>query len=227
MAGAAPAGAMIYVWRAWTEYRRTHDARSAALETGLLLGGGYALAQLTSLAHPQLVLSVASPLVTLLFFLALAKSAVLGGELRRPIFWLSETTLFERLCALAVAQSWRVIGWFVLIAIGLAAGRAPLLPVIATLTTGPAAVLLAITTGYASYALFPSEVDQRGPLLFVRLVIGYTLLSPAILAGVIFGFLARRAAFGFAAGTATALLEAAVLVAFAAWRLDRMSISLR
>jgi hypothetical protein len=225
--GGVPSGVMIFVWRAWTEYQHTHNARSAGLETALLLGGGYALARLTAFAHPELVISIASPFVTLLFLLALAKSAALGNELRRPLFWLSDTTLFERLCALAVAQSWRVIGWFVLVAIGLAAGRAPLLAIIAAAATGPAAVLLAIATGYASYALFPSEVDQRGPLLFVRLLIGYALLAPALVVGVLSGFLLHRAIFGFATGTATALLEAAVLIGFAAWRLDRMSISLR
>jgi hypothetical protein len=225
--GAAPGGVTIFVWRAWTEYRHTHNARATGLETALMLGGGYALARLTAFAHPELVISIASPFVTLLFLLALAKSAALGNELRRPLFWLSDTTLFERLGALAVAQSWRVIGWFELLAVGLGAGHAPLVPIVAAALTGPAAVLLAIATGYASYALFPSEVDQRGPLLFVRLILGYALLTPALVVGVLCGFLVHRAIFGFATGTATALLEAAVLIGFAAWRLDRMSISLR
>ena len=225
--GGAPAGVMIFVWRAWTEYRHTNHARSSGIETALLLGGGYALARLTAFAKPELVISVASPFVTLLFLLALAKSAALGNELRRPLFWLSDTMLFERLSALAMAQSWRVIGWFVLLAVGLAAGGAPPVAIMAAALTGPAAVLLAIATGYASYALFPSEVDQRGPLLFARLLIGYALLTPALVAGVLGAVLVHRATFGFAAGTATALLEAAVLIGFAAWRLDRMSISLR
>jgi hypothetical protein len=225
--GAAPAGVAIFVWRAWTEYRHTHDARSTGLETALFLAAGYAAARFTAFAHAGVVISIASPFVTLLFLLALAKSAALGAELRRPLFWLSDTTLFQRLCALSVAQSWRVIGWFVLAAIGLAAGGAPLLPILATSLTGPAAVLLAIATGYASYALFPSEVDQRGPLIFVRIILGYVLLAPAVVAGMVAGYFDRALLFGFAVAAATALLEGAVLIGFAAWRLDRMSIALR
>ncbi len=226
-AGSAPAGVLIFVWRAWTEYRHTHDARAAGLETALLLGAGYAAARLTAFAKPEVVISLVSPFVGVLFFLALAKSAALAAELRRPIFWLSDTTLFERLCALAAAQSWRVIGWFVLAAVGLAAGHAPLPAIVAAAVSGPAAVLLAIATGYASYALFPSEVDQRGPLLFVRVLLGYALLSPALVIGAICGVLVHQSLAGFAAGAATAVLEAAVLIGFAAWRLDRMSIALR
>jgi hypothetical protein len=222
----APPGALIFVWRAWTEYRRTHDPRSTGLETALFLGAGYAVSRLTAAADPDILLAVASPAITLLFFLALMKSATLGNELRRPIFWLSATTLFERLCALALAQAWRIIGWFVLFAIGLAAGRSPLLPIVLTVAGGPAAVLLAIAVGYASYALFPSEVDQRGPLFFVRFFLGYALLSPAIVAGIVTGVLVRAPVVAIGVATATALLEAAVLIGFAAWRLDRMSISL-
>jgi len=193
----------------------------------LLLGAGYAVSRLTSAADPELLFAVVTPAVSLLYFLALMKSAALGTELRRPIFWLSGTTLFERLCALALAQAWRIIGWFVLFAIGLAAGGAALLPIVLAALSGPAAALLAITVGYASYALFPSEVDQRGPLFFVRFFVGYVLLSPAVVAGIVAGIFLRAPALAVAVATATALLEGAVLIGFAAWRLDRMSISLR
>jgi hypothetical protein len=222
----APPGVMIFVWRAWTEYRRMSSVRATALETGLLLVAGYGAARLTA-GHPARLISFSAVLATLLWMIALARSATLATELRRPIFWLSRATLYERLCALALAHGWRLIGWFVLAAVGLAAGRATPLTIAAALLCGPAAVLFAISVGYASYGLFPHDVDQRGPLLFVRWLLGYVLVLPAMGAGLAIGIFADAPLAAVAGASATALLEAAVLIGFAAWRLDRTSISLR
>ena len=227
MTAAAPAGVAIFVWRAWTEYRRTNSARATGLETALLLGAGYGLARLTALADPDVLIAFASPVVNIVFILAVVRSASLANELRRPLFWLSDATLFERLCALGVAQGWRIIGWCILAGIGLVAGRAAAPIVVAALVTAPAAVLLAGAIGYASYALLPNDVDQRGPLRFVRLLLGYVLIVPPIGIGIAIGLFERAATLAIGVAGATTLLEAAVLVGFAAWRLDRMSIALR
>jgi hypothetical protein len=227
MAAGAPAGVAIFVWRAWTEYRRTHDARATGLETALLLGAGYAGAKLTAAVDPEVLIAVVSPVVNVVFILAVMRSASLATELRRPMFWLSGVTLFERLCALAVAQGWRIIGWCVLAGIGLAGGAAPAPVVVATLTAGPAAVLLAGAIGYASYALLPNDIDQQGPLRFLRLLLGYAFVIPPIVIGIAIGMLDGFTSIALGAASATMLLEAAVLIGFAAWRLDRMSITLR
>jgi hypothetical protein len=223
----APAGVAIFVWRAWTEYRRTHDARSTGLEAASLLIGGYAIARLSAAADSEAVVAVASSLANVLFILALARSAALGPELRKTLFWLAAPTLFERLGALAVAQSWRMIGWFVLFAIGLAVGRAPVPAVLGAAVAGPAIGLFAIATGYASYGLLPNDADQRGPLLFVRWVLGYVLVAPAVTAGIAIDIVLHEATTAIAAGSITALTEAALLITFAAWRLDRMSVLVR
>jgi hypothetical protein len=226
-AAGAPAGAAIFVWRAWTEYRRTHGARSTALETALLLCSGYAFARLTAAADPEAVAGAAASLANVLFIVALARSAALAGELRRPLFWFGRSTTFARLAALALAQSWRITGWFVLFAVGLGAGGAALATIAAPAFAGPAAWLLAVATGYASYGLLPIDVDQRGPMLFVRWLAGYCMLVPAVAAGIASGVFARSAAAGIVVAAAAALLEAAGLIAFAARRLDRASIPLR
>jgi hypothetical protein len=226
-AAGVPSGAAVVVWRAWTEYRRTHAARSTAVEAAALLCAGYAVARLTAAADPQAVAGIASSLANVLFILALARASSLGNELRRPLFWLGEPALATRLGALAFAQSWRIGGWFVLLAIGLAAGNAPPAGILAAGVAAPAALLLAAATGYASYGLLPNDVDQRGPMLLVRWVIGYCLLVPATAAGAGVALAAGAPAAGVAAGAAAALFEAAALIAFAAWRIDRISIPLR
>lgn len=223
----APPGVAIFMWRAWTEYRRTHSVRTTSIETALALGAGYALARLTQLADPEMLVVFASPILNIVFIIAVARSASLATELRRPLFWLSGATLFERLCALGVAQGWRLIGWCALGGAGLAAGGASAPLVAAALLAGPTAVLLAGAIGYASYAILPSDVDQRGPLLFVRILLGYVLIVPPIAAGITIGVFEHAALFALTVAAAVTLLEAAVLIGFAAWRLDRMSIALR
>lgn len=223
----APPGVAIFVWRAWTEYRRTNSVRSTSIETALALGAGYALARLAQLAEPDVIVAFASPVVNIVFIIAVMRSASLATELRRPLFWLSGATLFERLCALGVAQGWRLIGWCALVSVGLAIGDAPAPLVVAALITGPSAVLLAGAIGYVSYALLPNDVDQRGPLLFLRILLGYVLVAPPIAAGIAVDIFGHAAVFALAAAAAVTFLEAAVLAGFAAWRLDRMSIALR
>lgn len=226
MGASAPPGVAVFGWRAWTEYRRANDARSIALEVAALLVAGYATALLAG-THAMRLVPIATTFATGLFILALARAAVLAHELRRPLFWLSSATLFERLCALAAAHSWRISAWFVLFAIGLAAGHAAGIVVASALVGGPAAVLLAIAVGYTSYGLVPHEVDQRGPMLIVRVLLGYALTLPAFATGVAAGVASHSAPGGLAAGAGTAALEAVCLIGFAAWRLDRMSIPLR
>jgi hypothetical protein len=227
LSGSAPAGVAIFVWRAWTEYRRTNSVRSTSIETALLLAVGYIAGRLTEFGDPSRVIALVLPFVNIAFIIAFMRSATLATELRRPLFWLSGSTLFERLGALSVAQSWRIIGWCVLSGVGLVAGHAPAAIVISCVVAGPAMVLLATAIGYASYALLPFDIDQAGPLRLLRLVIGYVLLVPPLAVGIAVAILENATIAGLGVAAGTTLLEAAILIGFAAWRLDNMSISLR
>jgi hypothetical protein len=226
-AGTAPSGVAIFVWRAWTEYRRTNSARSTAIETGVFLIIGYGLARLARTTDPELLIAVIFPVINIALVLAIVRASSLTTDLRRPLFWLSGATLFERLSALAVAQSWRMIGWCVLAGIGLAAGRAPAPAVLAALVTAPVTVLWTASIGYTSYALLPYDIDQTGPLRLVRLLLGYVFFMPPAAVGIIVAVAAHGTLPALASASAAVLLEAAVLLGFASWRLDRMSIPLR
>ena len=100
--GRTPGGVAIFVWRAWTEYRRTTSARTTAIETGLCLVAGYAVARYANVSNPINVLAIGFPAISIAFILGVTRAAALANDLRRPLFWLSGATLFERLCALAV-----------------------------------------------------------------------------------------------------------------------------
>lgn len=218
-----PAGPGVFLWKSWTEYRRRSTPRATALETAGLLVGGYAAARLVGNAHPSVWFALAGGLGSLLLVFSMGFSLSFAHELRRPVFWLSGMTLFERLCGLLAGHTWRFIGWFVLIAIGLAGGRAGLIPVVLTAVTGPAMLVLAASIGYAVFALLPNEIDVRGPLAMLRVLLSYAFVLPAIVAGLVTGFLLASTMVALFATALVALIEAAGLIGFAAWRLDTAS----
>ena len=215
-----PGGALVSVWRAWTEYRRKNSPRSTALETSVLLIAGYLLGRIEG-RNIDFLASVGFTLGQVLFVFAIIATSRLGAELRRPMFWLSGTTLFERLGALALAESWRPIAWSVLAGIGLAAGGAPALIVTGAVFAGPACVLLSTAVGFMLFSLLPNDVDQRGPLMIVRWILSYVFVAPAIAGGVLAGIALNSGFAGLLAAATAALLEAAVLVGLASWKLDR------
>jgi hypothetical protein len=79
--------------------------------------------------------------------------------------------------------------------------------------------------GLALYALFPSSIDQRGPLAMVRALLTYLLAAPPVIVGTIIGLVFHTLVGGFAAGAATSLIETLGLIAFASGRIDGRGIA--
>lgn len=215
-----PAGPAVFIWRAWTNYRRSNSPRSTAIETGICLIAGFLIGRFEG-DNIDLLASVAFSLANVLLIFAINAAVRIGAELRKPLFWLSSATLFERLCALALADSWRVIAWCALLGIGLVSGHALPGVAITALLVAPAGIFLAVSVGYALFALLPNDIDQRGPLAIVRWLLSYVLAAPAAAVGVTSGVVFGSAILGLLVTAASALVEAAVLIGFASWRLDR------
>ena len=136
------------------------------------------------------------------------------------MFWLSDASLFERLAALVAGHIWHFTAWFLLFAIGLASGHARTLPILFAGLTGPALLILCAAIGTAAFALFPNEIDQRGPLAMLRLVVSWLFMIPAIVAGILSLVVLHSATAALAGAAIVALAEAGALIGFAAWRLD-------
>jgi len=83
-----------------------------------------------------------------------------------------------------------------------------------------AAVLHLRAVGLALYALFPSTIDQRGPLAFVRALLTYILAVPPAIAGGVIGYAFHTLTGGVMVGISAAILETLVLVTFASARID-------
>jgi hypothetical protein len=133
---------------------------------------------------------------------------------------LSSTTFFERIAALLFAQAWHLYAWCVLAGIGAALGGAPPLVTATIVIGGPCIVTLIAAIGYGCYALVPSVMDQRGPMLLVRVLASYVFALPAAGIGIVIGSLAHDAAIGLTTAGVIALAESTALVAFVAWRLE-------
>ena len=220
-ASRVPGGVAVFVWKAWTEYRRRATTRGTVLEAAGLILAGYVAGRLLGSTHPAVWVSIAVVVGQLeITFLSMTAGISVAAELRRPVFWLSDASLAERLAGLLAGRVWRAAAWFGLFALGLASGHARLAPKLFALVTGPALLVLCVAIGFAAFAAFPNDVDQRGPLTVLRMYVSYLVVLPPVAAGVAAGYVLHSVPLGLSIIAAGALAEAALLVAFAARRLD-------
>lgn len=151
-------------------------------------------------------------------FIAMGSAIALSGDIAKPLWWIGRDPLRMRLFAWVVATSWRLA---VCLAAGIAAWSIAIhsaLIAAAGIPIAIAAVLHLRVVGLALYSLFPSSLDQRGPLAFVRAMLTFLLAAPpAIAAAVVFVFHGTGAAI--AAGVAASLCETLLLIAFASARI--------
>jgi Putative ABC exporter len=155
-----------------------------------------------------------------IIFTAVFSTVGLREDIAKPLWWMGGDPLWMRLFAWLAVRSW----WpTACLAVGLITWSAAIrLPAFAlgVIPPGAAVILNLRAVGLALYALFPSANDQRGPLAILKIVLAYVALIPPALGGLACSALLHNAATGTVVGVcATALVEAALLVGFAAWRI--------
>ena len=79
---------------------------------------------------------------------------------------------------------------------------------------------LLAATGFAAFALFPSDADWRGPVAALRLLASLALLAPPAVLYALGATLGGAPLVGLGASSLLALIEAGALIGIAAWRLD-------
>jgi hypothetical protein len=170
------------------------------------------------LAETVAFASTAANLVVI--FVAMGSAIGLGTDLRKPLWWLGPDPLWQRLFAWAVGTSWRLAACIAagLLAWSLAMHQGVLAA--AGIPLAIAGVLHLRVVGLVIYSLFPSSVDQRGPLAMVRALLTYFLAAPPAVAGIVIGVLFHTVTGGLAAALISSLLETLVLIAFASARID-------
>jgi hypothetical protein len=213
-------GAAAFVWLDALIWSRRVPPALAALTAAaaLLVGVGLGLFERGTDARTA-TMTTLIVLPNLLVTVASAAGVRLAPDLRRPLFWLGDVTLAERLAAWTYAPLWRDALFFGLAALGFGTLAGDPARALTLLLVALALVVLTRAAGVAVFALLPNALDQRGPAVFLRLVLAYVLVLPAAGGAVLAGFLARSLLTGAGAGFLFAAAEAAALIGFAAWRL--------
>ena len=133
-------------------------------------------------------------------------SVSLAEDLRMPLWWMSSAGLAQRLWTWLCAGAWRLAaGLAVAFCSAALAAHRPwfLIPAV------PVAIVFSLyvkAIGLAAYALFPSKLDARGPVMGLRFILTYLALLPA-LAGASLGVFLHGAALGVAASLACLVAE--------------------
>ncbi|GAC1312005.1 MAG: hypothetical protein NVSMB21_22120 [Vulcanimicrobiaceae bacterium] len=187
-----PAGALALIWKDWIAFRRgraIYRLWLAGCVFWAACGAGVALA-IARYGDPTIVLTlVATTALMTLVAAPFGASLGLGADLAKPLFWLSSAPLRSRIVAWTFARAWR--GAF---AIALAPVVAGLLGRDVVLAIVAAPLVLATywslqALGVGLYALFPSPLDSRGPMMLVRTALSAAYALPAFAIAAIAAFL--------------------------------------
>jgi len=219
-AGSPLRGALALAWIDTLMFSRRVAPAITALAAAFALAAGAALAAFARLGG-ELAVGV---LVGMLpgFYVAVASTTGvrLAPAMRMPLFWLGSVPLAARLGGWTLGPYSRDAMLALLAVSGYVSvsrdARGPLIVLIGAL----ALLALTRTVGLAVFAAMPNALDQRGPAVLLRTLLTFALVAPPTIAGAIAVFV-FPAPFVSATltGALTALIEAALLVLFAAYRL--------
>ncbi|GAC1591619.1 MAG: hypothetical protein NVS3B28_19590 [Candidatus Velthaea sp.] len=218
-AGTAPPGVLVYIWTSALEFRRVSSVRITAIVTFACVAAGFGLARFARFDDGTMFGSIFSTFLTGTVLFSIVAASALAAELRRPLFWLSSARLFERLATLAISRCWKPAVCSVVFGAAFAFGGGSLSQTLATLVGLPFVFFLETTVGFASFALMPRDIDQRGPLALARVAVAYILVAPPVTVFAIAGFALDLPLPGIVLAAFIGLLESAALLAFAGWRL--------
>jgi hypothetical protein len=215
-----PSGAWTILWKEWLATRRVAGGMripAIALLVAVLLGA--AVGRL-SRDGPAVVGFLVGPLSYVVVLGSLFTAYRMSGDLRKPIWWLSASTLRTRLAVMLIARSLRT-------AIPISAGLLTASVVggnIAFLFVGAPIAAAAIWTinamALATYALIPGSSDMRGPGGCLRVIALFLMLIPIAIAAAVGGLATQSGVGSVVATLLTALAQGWLLLVFAASQLD-------
>ena len=223
-------GAASLLWKDWLSTRRANVTYYAflALLGGSLVGGvAFGIWSISGRDGRTSAIPIALSLGAVIVAVgAMSSNISLADDIGKPLWWLSASTVRSRLYVWTIARSWRSIACVILGLLGwsVVAG----MPIVAELGIPVSIVIsfFARGTGLALYSIFPSTLDQRGPLAIGRMLGMYVSLIPPAAAGLTFGLVTQSPLDGIIAGALVAALEFVGLVEFAAWRIQTAGVAI-
>jgi Putative ABC exporter len=217
------AGPWTIAWKEWVAFMRSPSMQRIFLFGAAACGvcGGVFGTLVARSEHPyEMTISLATTAASMVVvFVAMGSAIGLGNDLRKPLWWVGPDPLWMRLVAWIAGTSWRLT---VCLGIGLTAWSIAMhQPAVALAGVPIAAATVSYlrAVGLVLYAMFPSSVDQRGPLAMVRALLTYAFAAPPLIAGSLLGGLVHSIEAGLAVGILASIAETLVLVAFASSRI--------
>ncbi|MDE2481518.1 MAG: hypothetical protein KGN02_04970 [bacterium] len=222
---AVPRGAAALLWKRLIFLRRKHGARLAlgTLALGIAVGTS---AGLVAIHDPSAAQSLLTMLLLLLALIPFYNSASLGTDLARPLWWMGDGTVANRLAwdTLGSVAGIQTFGVTVYLVAG-AIERNPVVLVGGSL----AAIVLPFAiraVGVFAYTLSPSAVDQRGPAMMVRVFVLYGTIIVSGLAGIGVLVLTQSPAAAIGAGSLVLAALGYGALALGARRVERLGVEL-
>jgi hypothetical protein len=217
----APLGALIVLWREWIALRRSSGGLRWPLFWIFCAAALGFAAGLAERGRP--LMDIIVPLVALanmIIVLGSQSTVTLSSELRRPLFWLGDSRLRNRVLAWLAGTMLRIGPPLVAGAMlaGVALGSWAVVAYSAPVLL--AGVFLVQSIGVATYVVLPGRGDMRGPGFMLRILTTYTALGLPALAWALVQVLTQSTTAGVIVGVALALVEALALVSFSAARLE-------
>src|SRR5439155_1268651 len=215
-----PFGAWTILWKEWLTTRRVAGGLrmpAIVLMLAVILGAGIGAMTRSGVQAAAFLLG---PLAYAAVFFSLFTAYRLSGDLRKPIWWLSASSLRTRLAVLLIARSLRIAIPITagLLTASLAGGSVAFVYVGAPIAV---AALWAINAmGVATYAIIPGSSDMRGPGGCLRVVALFIMVIPIGIAAIVGGIAAQSGVGSLVAALVTALAEGWLLIVFAASQLE-------
>jgi hypothetical protein len=216
-----PAGALTIVWKEWVGFRRSRGGMLRWLLVFLFwVGLGSGIAWVDANGERGMLLPLVGFGMMMIVLVPLAASVSLLEDLAKPIWWVSQASLRSRIIAWTFAKAWRnglaFSAFLAVLAIVVGDARAALLAL--PLGIGLWSSLNAL--GVALYAAYPSRIDARGPIFFIRALATGVFILPA---GMLFGFVSMATRNPLLAAILAAILiviEGLLAIEFAAARFN-------
>lgn len=216
-------GPWTIVWKEWIAFVRSPSMQRvfifgvlACAAVGALFG--HIAAGARNVVEETVGLAIMAGMM-IMIFVAMGSAIGLSGDISKPLWWMGRDPLWMRLLAWTAGTSWR---FGACLGVGIAVWAITLHAIVIAVAGIPiafAVVLNLRAVGLALYSLFPSTIDQRGPLAMVRALLTFLFAAPPALIALLVLLLLRTAGGGIAAGVIASLLETLLLVAFAAVRI--------
>ena len=215
-------GAWALLWKDWVVV--TRSPRAVKIRASLILAAAF-VGALAGAAFDQSSSSAAAVTifggtlgVTVAMLLVFASSVALAEDIRKPMWWFSRDPLRVRLYV------WLLTGWSTVAVIaagsvtfGIASQNFTTVILAVPLTVLLIAFLRAI--GLALYAVFPSPMDQRGPVAILRALAMMAALAPPSVLALVVAMLSGSLALALISAAFLSIAEVLLLIEFAAWRI--------